>query len=317
MMTHWSRQIILGGVAWLALAGLALPGWVDIGLIEQLFLLAPLVIVPLGLALVDLPHRIEAEHLYGFIQLIQPICAAMAIAAFLIPPGPLAGMLAAGWLVLTGLTALLGVTRFLSRKNLKATAIGLDAGLVYLFIGGGWLVMARLGLNPLGFGDVIVLLTAVHFHYAGFAAPILASLSGQALSPAPDPLRKWHQISVFGIIAGTPLVAAGITFWPLLELAGALIMAASLSILLYLIRFIVLHRVTQRPVQLLLTVAGFSLIVGLLLIVVYAVTQFTGQAVITIPQMARYHGVANALGFALCGLLAWNILEHKQPNESD
>ena len=33
----------------------------------------------------------------------------------------------------------------------------------------------------LGFGDTIVLLTAVHFHYAGFALLLLAGLAGRRL----------------------------------------------------------------------------------------------------------------------------------------
>ena len=59
-------------------------------------------------------------------------------------------------------------------------AMLLLAGLVYLAVGGVWTVIARAGLRPLGFPDLIVLLTAVHFHYAGFALPVLAGLVARA-----------------------------------------------------------------------------------------------------------------------------------------
>src|SRR2546427_2725107 len=38
----------------------------------------------------------------------------------------------------------------------------IDAGLLYLPVGAVWFIMARLGSQPFGFGDTIVLLTAVH-----------------------------------------------------------------------------------------------------------------------------------------------------------
>jgi hypothetical protein len=47
---------LLGGVVWGALAAGSLAGRIDLGTIELLFLLAPLVIVPLGL---ELSARLE------------------------------------------------------------------------------------------------------------------------------------------------------------------------------------------------------------------------------------------------------------------
>ena len=53
--------------------------------------------------------------------------------------------------------------------------------MLYLPIGAGWLVLYRLGVRPLGFADVIVLLTGVHFHYTGFVLPIVAGMVGRWL----------------------------------------------------------------------------------------------------------------------------------------
>jgi hypothetical protein len=45
----------------------------------------------------------------------------------------------------------------------------------------------------------------------------------------------------------------------------------------------------------------------------YAVSEFSGYYLVIIPQMVRFHGISNALGFALCGLLALNILRFQHP----
>jgi hypothetical protein len=40
---------------------------------------------------------------------------------------------------------------------------------------------------------------------------------------------------------------------------------------------------------------------------VFAVSSAAGTAWLDVPTMARLHGTANALGFALPGLLAWAL----------
>ena len=96
--------------------------------------------------------------------------------------------------------------------------------MVYLPIGGAWLVASRLGIQPLGFGDTIVLLTAIHFHFAGFAAPLLAGFAGRAVRDR-QTASQVVALAATGIILGTPLVAAGITFSPAVALVGAAIVS--------------------------------------------------------------------------------------------
>src|SRR6201988_2624993 len=66
---------------------------------------------------------------------------------------------------------------------------------------------------------MIILLTVVHFHFAGFSAPIIAGMSGRVLALSDYP-RRMYAFAIFGIIAAMPLVAAGITFTPLVGLHG-------------------------------------------------------------------------------------------------
>src|SRR5213075_2564830 len=109
--------------------------------------------------------------------------------------------------------------------------ISVSAGLIFVSVGGGWLVMSRFGIQPLGFGDTIVLLTAVHFHYAGFAAPILAGMAGRTLTRELSFARRLLMFIVTGIIAGVPMVAAGITLSPVLGLIGTIIISLALILL--------------------------------------------------------------------------------------
>lgn len=296
----------LGSLVWLTVGFLVIAGLIELSLIGYLFLLAPLVIVPLGLPLVKIPAQPGLQRrLFTFIRLGQPFCALFVTAAFLLPAGSLAGALALTWLGLTGLVALLGLVRFMARASFEVKEIVIDVGLGYLAIGGGWLVLARLDANPLGFDDTIVLLTAVHFHYAGFAAPLITGLTGYTLTAASQKVQMIYQIIALGVIVGTPLVAAGITLSPLLEVIGAIILATSLASLAYLIRFVVLRVVTYSLARIFLTISAICLLVGMFFIYLYAIGEFTGYHLVSIPQMVMGHGIVNSLGFALFGFLGW------------
>lgn len=239
---------------------------------------------------------------------MQPFGAAIVIASFLLPQGILAAMLASVWLLVTGLIALFGLARLLSRGIVPAEEACLDVGLIYLVVGGGWLVIARYGLQPLGFGDTIVLLTAVHFHYAGFAAPLLAGLAGRMLHESSRWIRWVFRITFVCVVAGTPLVAAGITFSPVLALAGTIVVAIGLLLLAVLVIACIVPRLSSRLPQMLLIVSAASSTIAMVLACVYAYSIVTKQLLLNISQMAMTHGIANALGFSLCGLLAWTFI---------
>jgi hypothetical protein len=62
-----------------------------------------------------------------------------------------------------------------------------------------------------------------------------------------------------------------------------------------------------RLPQVLFGGSAIMAMIAMLAAVTYAVGEFTGGDWITIPQMLRVHGEANALGFVLCNLLAWKV----------
>jgi len=258
------------------------------GLMDLLFLLAAWAIVPLGLRfLPDLgPIR--------FARRLQPVAAALATASFFVPKGPVAAGLAVPWLVLDGLLALsaLLVLKFALRS---AHDILMLAAMGFPIVGGVHLVASRLGHPLAGFPEPIVLLTAIHFHYTAFAAPILASLAGRS---------RLALLSGLGIVGGTPLLAAGFLFSPILKVVGVGILCASV-VGLALGQLARVARLPERRARILLTLSSLSVIAGMALAAVYEHGFYTGRTWISIPRMAWTHGILNGVGFSLLGLLAW------------
>ncbi len=304
------RYAIVGGIVWLGLFTTSLPGSGELEPIARLLLLAILVFTPLALPLAATPDRVGRLPLpYRVAQMAQAPAAALAVVSFFLPTGLPAALSASGWLAFTGLVALFGPARFLTRRFVRADEVCIDAGLIYLSIGGAWLVLSRLGANPLGFGDTIVLLTAVHFHYAGFAAPILASLAGRTLAEIKPSVWKTFRLISIGLIAGTPLVAIGITLSPVVEVVAAIMLVTSLLLLSFLTAFVIAPAIRPRIAQALLLVSAASSAIAMLAAGVYALGEFTGVTVIGISQMVVIHSWLNAIGFVLCGLVAWAIVQ--------
>jgi hypothetical protein len=187
--------------------------------------------------------------------------------------------------------------------------------MLYLPVGAAWLLASRLGIQPVGFGDTIVLLTAVHFHFAGFAAPLLAGMAGRALDQSGS-LSRVFSLTVICIIGGTPLVAAGITFSPRLALIGAAIISAGLILLAILVLGWIVRSVNSFVAQTLLVVSSLSSVFAMILACLYAYSLVAKTVIVDIPQMALSHGILNSFGFALCGLLAWSLILPRRIRES-
>src|SRR5271169_1472921 len=109
----WAVGWAVGGAAvWAGLAILARIGIFRVGVIELLFSLGPLVIVPLGMELLRLSGTQESGivlWLNETAQTLQPVGAVLAILALWLPPGSTAGLLAAGWMVVCAFVAIGGV----------------------------------------------------------------------------------------------------------------------------------------------------------------------------------------------------------------
>jgi hypothetical protein len=306
------RSAVAGAVAWLLLLLTTTSDAYETELIHKVAFFAVLVIVPLGLSLVTAGEQRISAVLYRGAVLAQPVAAVITIASFFVEKGLLSASLAAVWLVVSAIVALLGLSRFTARGLYPLHESSIDAGLLYLPVAGGWLIIYRLGVQPFDYGETIILLTVVHFHFAGFAAPIIAGLTGKMLATTKRQPGRLYAFVVFAIVAAMPLVAAGITFSPWMGLAGTLLLSTGLVLLAVLIVGRVLPSVTSLTARLLLLIAALSSCTAMVLACLYAYSLVAHILILRIPTMAMTHGLLNAFGFATCSLLAWSINNTKR-----
>jgi hypothetical protein len=300
----------IGAGIWIVLLFVRTGDSSETELIQKILLLGILVVVPLGVSQIPRPFTLDESLLFQASVAAQPVAAVAGTISFLLLPGKPSAILAVSWLLVTIVIALCGVERFWKRGPVLSSEICIDAGMLYLPVGAAWLVAYRLGFQPLGFGDTIVLLTAMHFHFAGFAAPVLAGLAGRVL---PESNSLWKAFAVSGacIIGGTPLVAAGITFSPAVALVGAAIISLGLTLLSVLVIGWIVKLVRPLLARMLLLVSSLASVVAMVLACLYAYSLVANTVILDIPQMAMTHGILNAFGFALCGLIGWSVTREK------
>lgn len=267
--------------------------------VAVLVLLAMVVVVPLGLPLLATPGLQRLQRPW-------PVAGALAGVSLLLAPSLVAASLTAPYLVLAVLAGGLAVRRaVVARHTLASARVGLRelaalaAGLS-LPVAAGSLSSERAGYRLLGFDDGVLALTVAHFHYAGFA---VAMLAGLVL------VRTTGRTAVVGaaaVPAGTALVALGYFVGSALELAGALVLAIGLlAVSLAIVTSVLPPRGSSRV---LLLVAAAVTPFTMALALWWAVGQLTGPPHPDVAVMAATHGVANALGVGLCGLLGWRLL---------
>ena len=304
------RSAAVGVVVWVLLVLAVTTDSHETELIHRVVFFAFLVIVPLGLSLAP-GGQTAGLGLYRVAVFLQPLAAVIAIVSFFVGKGPASAALAATWFVFTGIVALFGVTRLLSRGLHSLPETSIDAGLLYLPVGGAWLIVYRLGVQPFDYGETIILLTVVHFHFAGFAAPIIAGMVGRYLARSDVGIGKLFPPIVVALIAAMPLVAAGITFSPWLGLAGTLLLSIGLVLLALLTIARVQRAIASLSARVLLVVGALSSCVAMVLASLYSYSLVAHVLILRIPTMAMTHGLLNAFGFATCSLVAWSIVSAK------
>lgn len=317
----WARGCAIGGAAvWAAMAVLARMDVARMGAIELLFLFGPLVIVPLGM---QLGRGMGGGWLEEMAQRAQPVGAALAVVAMWLPIGRLSAALAAGWMLVCGLMVAGGAVELMrmrqgdvSRRAGSGNASGFARGAaaaarVDLAVGGAWLVASRMGMRPMGIQEPIGLLTAVHFHFAGFATGTIAAAtvafaegtrSGETNGHRGT--LPWLRALVVTVIGMPYLVAAGFVISPALKMTAAILFSVSVAGLAVLLRACG-REAENGAARVLLQVASGAVFAAMILAGIYAIADFRGSDALTIPQMARTHGILNAVGFCLPGLLGW------------
>jgi hypothetical protein len=303
---RWLRgSAVAGGVAWLALF-VAAPGmeWT-----HRMLALATLVIVPLALAAVS-PGGPRSATFFAAAAWLQPLAGLSATASLFFPHGATAAALAAPQVGLTLLVFLLGRIRFSEAPSLRGRRTAADwaesGALLYLLLGGGWLAVTRAGGRPFDFDPVIVLLAAVHFHYATLAPPILAGRAARLL--AGTRVARALPAIVFALLAGPGLVGLGIIGSPVTALVGTMLLTLGLFALAALNLIWVLRRLPSMLARVLLALASLAPLLTMPLACAYSWGVVTGEHSVDLLWMLRLHGMVNAFGVALCGLLAWTLI---------
>jgi len=303
----------LGAAAWAAIAVLARTGIVAIGSIELIFLFAPLVIVPLGMALLRVLDG--AGPFDRIAQRLQPFSAALAIVAICLPPGRSAGILASSWMCFCLPLAVSVVVDLIPSSHPSESSLHfriiLAIARIDLLVGGAWFLASRFGMHPLGTQEPITLLTAVHFHFAGFAtAAISAAMLRFAHQHSND---RWLN-GLVPLVVGMPfVVAAGFLISPALKMGAGLMFSVCVAALAVVLRALA-QRTESRTARFFLHTAAASVFAGMVLSAVYAIADFRGSDLLPIPQMARTHGVLNAVGFCLPAMLGW-LIENSAESE--
>ncbi|MER6098288.1 YndJ family protein [Streptomyces sp. NPDC001728] len=251
-------------------------------------------VVPTGLALLDGPRPPGGDLL----RRAWPLFAVPGAAALWLPRSGLSTALAAVYALATLALALQAPARLFLTRSLRPAETAVLTALVAPSVAGLALVAERASYPLFGFDLDLLALTVPHFHFAGFAAALVAGL----LCRLDDgPAARFAALSV---PAGTLLVLLGYFVDDWAELAGAVVLTAGMTTVAVLTlrerRAVATDRITRG----LLAVSAVVLFVTMLLALSWALGEATGLPHLSLTWTAATHGLGNALGFTVCALLA-------------
>lgn len=314
-MKAWHKAA-LGGVGWVAFVVLQTPNLRSQGWALSLLVFAALVLAPLARELLAEEKETGwAARLANWARWAELPAGVLLAVACSLQAGGSAVLLAVPWAgvgALGAVTAVLRVKRGGFARALEKLCG--DAALIFLAVGGAWVLADRAGWRPLNFDPAIVTLTAVHFHYAGLLLPIGAGVVVNEFF-----FSRFAMRAAVGVVLGVPAVAVGITATQLgagtaIEAAAAWWLGlAGMAVGIFHVRMALDGKgaVGDPLTRGLLAVAGGALFFGMLLAEIYAIRAFAAPMPwLDLPWMRALHGTANALGFGLCGVLAWRRRAH-------
>ncbi|MCE9603455.1 MAG: YndJ family protein [Planctomycetia bacterium] len=272
---------------------------------EMLLLLAALVIVPLTVGIFLKSVTPATVKLWELIERMHLSAAAVLIGAYLMVPGIAVASLTLPWLAMTCLYALTGIVAIRERGTRCLWGLTINVAFIFLAIGGVWVVVERAGMRPWGFESNIEILTALHFHYAGFVLLLAAGWAAKELNES-----LLAKAACIAAMIGVPLTAAGILaaklgYGSALETVAAVIMALAGALVAWM-HLLLAGRAQYTPlVRGLWSVAAASLIAAMVLATLYGLRSVYPIKILDIPHMRAIHGTLNAVGFGFCVICAW------------
>lgn len=269
-----------------------------------------LVVVPLGLRLID-----DDQRRLSPIGQVWAFAGGVGAASLLLPRGGLATALACGYAAVTLWLAALALARLARRRRLDPVEIAVLTAMVTPAVAGIALVAERAGYELFGYGMTWLALTVAHFHFAGFAAALVAGL---AASTTGGGLAGAAALSV---PAGTVIVAVGFFTGDVTELVGSVVLTAGMWATGWVVWREVRPTSTMPATRMLFAVCAATPVVTMVLALGWAAgAVWPDIPHLSVELMAATHGVLNALGFGLCGVVAWRRLQverSRRPREAD
>ncbi|GAA3815697.1 hypothetical protein GCM10022226_40580 [Sphaerisporangium flaviroseum] len=263
-------------------------------LVNVIIMMGMLVVVPAGLRLIDTPP---------WVRLVWVAGAVPGAGSLWLPRGTAAMVLAIVYATATLTLASHAAMRAWRHRSLAPREVAVLTALATPAVAGLSLVWERAGHWLLGFEPYILALTVAHFHFAGFAAALMAGLVCHATGERP--LSTAAALTVPG---GTALVLLGYFVGDWAELVGAVVLTAGMWLVGWLTWTEVRRGVSDRLTRVLLSTSAVILVATMALALSWALGEATGLPHPSLTWMAATHGVCNAAGFALCGVAAWRRL---------
>lgn len=274
--------------------------------IVVLLLLSPLLLMPMARSL------LEKDDPIGHLALEFACALLLVFALFADEHAAWAAILTLPWLALRAWVAWSAWMRWRRDMQWQGGDLCLEAARVFPMVGAMWLLAWTAGWMPFGFDPLIVLLTGAHFHHAGFTLPLIAGLAAK------------HRPSFLSInacrliLAGVPLVAAGITcthfrvaLW-VEPVAVMVLIAGALALGLVQIRIAVDARLPGSA-RVCLAIAGLCLLAAMLLAAGFGLRIWFPSLALPMDRMWAVHGTLNALGFGAFGITGWLLIARHRP----
>lgn len=249
---------------------------------------AQLVFVPMMLQCVVALKRIEKSMIV--LGMVGVTCISIC------PTGWLSVLCAVFYLLSTCTIALMGIRRFLHRGFTNIAEITIDVALIYVLVGGLWFFASISGIET-GFSSIITWLTAIHFHYSGFLLNMSVGLFGRISE------SKWYPPIAIIMMAGLMLVAIGITFSTIIEMASVILYIGAI----YCFLVLAFRTKMARFQGICLRLSIITLCVTIIWSLLYAFGNLTSIHIVSIPDMLAFHGWLNCTLFGVFTVLAWVI----------
>jgi hypothetical protein len=118
--------------------------------------------------------------------------------------------------------------------------------------------------------------------------------------------KAWLKYLVLTVAVAPLVVAAGFVISPVVKVVAAVLFSASVAGLAVVLRTFG-RNAQDRTAQMFLQIAAGAIFAGMLFSGAYAIADYLGRGGLTIAQMTQTHGILNAVGFCMAGLLGWLI----------